>query len=789
MTGAPLPVRCWVDLAVLTTLTVLALLGFSPVFAGGGYLLAGTGGLVIGTTAALVAARLGLGIVLSAALAVGAYVIAGPGLAMPTRAFSGFTAWGESTLDVLLGTVFAWRDVVNLAVPVGAPDHVGVLPYVAGWIAGLVSGTIVSRWYATRPRGPVASAVGVLAPLALFVTSVLTGTQEPFLALPRGVAVAALAIVWLSWRPLPEAGTAARAAVLTRRLRGVAIVAVVGIGGGALIGGVLAPAPESRFVLRDEIDPPFDPLRYPSPLAGFRHYVIDLEDEVLFSVDGLDGEDATIRIATMDTYTGKLWAVADAEHQPDGSGTFQLVTGSRLPDALLSGPSTPREITVEIAGYHDVWMPGLGDARSVVFDADAALPSDALRYNRATGVLIDTERLREGDRYVLSADVSVVDPSEVEGAALAALELPVPVDVPKSVGSLASEWTSGLETPYLQLRALEKIFQESYLSHGSGHGATSLAGHGADRLTTLLEEPDSMVGDGEQYAAAFALMARSLGIPARVVLGFRPEVVEGAPTEVRGADADAWIEVPFAGIGWVPFFPTPDDVDAPEQQEPQPRTTPQPQIQQPPVDDDDESDQVSPVEVEDPERPPQPPVFPAWVLPVLLTVGIPSLVVALPLLLVAAFKRRGRGGRRTTGTGDRRAAGAWDELIDRYAELGYAGSVTSTRAMLARELEAQVPQTGPDATPGRVSPGTSGDARSENLATLRAVADAADRSVFSGSRVDPAAVDELWRHADALAAAAQRSAGWLRRGVSRLRIHPRRDGRPVLPHRPRERVR
>jgi len=794
-TRPPLPAGCWADLGVLTAITVLALLGFAPVFAGDGHLLAGLGGLVVGTAAALVAARLGLGLLLSAALAVSAYMLLGAVLAMPARALSGFVPWLESTLDVLLGTVFAWRDVVTLAVPVGAPDHVGVLPYVAGWLAGLASGTIVTRWYATRGRRAGSSVVGLLAPLALYVTSVLTGTHEPFLATVRGVAVAALAIVWLSWRPLPATDGPARRAVLARRLQGIAVVAVVGIGGGVLAGGLLAPAADARFVLREQIEPPFDPLRYASPLAGFRHLAVDLDDEVLFTVLGLDEDDPAIRIATMDAYTGKLWAVADAEHQPDGSGTFQLVTGSRLPEPLLGGPADAREIVVEIAAYRDVWMPAVGYARSVAFEDESALASDALRYNSATGILVDTARLQEGDRYVLSADVPTFDPSALETASIAGVELPVPVDVPKSVGALASEWTSGLDTPYSQLRALETVFQESYLSHGSGQGATSLAGHGADRITTLLEEPEAMVGDGEQYAATFALMARSLKIPARVVLGFRPEVVEGVPTEVRGEHADAWIEVPFEGIGWVPFFPTPDDMDAPEQQEPQPRTTPQPQIQQPPVDDEDEGDQVSPVEIENPPVPPEPPIFPGWLVAAGVIVGGSALLLGLPLLIVGVLKRRRRAARRSTGSGDRRAAGAWDELVDRYAELGYRTPLTSTRSMLARDLEGQLSAgvVAEPAGPARISLAKGTDsAPPAGLPlppSLVVLAWEADRSVFGGRTVEPAEVERLWSRADELAANALRSTGWLRRNLSRFRIRTRRVANPAPPSRPRERAR
>lgn len=63
----------------------------------------------------------------------------------------------------------------------------------------------------------------------------------------------------------------------------------------------------------------------------------------------------------------------------------------------------------------------------------------------------------------------------------------------------------------------------------------------------------------EQYATSLVVLARSLGIPARLAAGY------GAGThnpvtgyyEVRYSDAHSWVEVYFPGQGWVPFDPTP----------------------------------------------------------------------------------------------------------------------------------------------------------------------------------------------------------------------------------------
>jgi hypothetical protein len=63
----------------------------------------------------------------------------------------------------------------------------------------------------------------------------------------------------------------------------------------------------------------------------------------------------------------------------------------------------------------------------------------------------------------------------------------------------------------------------------------------------------------QQFSGAMALMLRMVGIPARVAAGFSPGSYNKDTREyrVRDLDAHSWVEVWFAGIGWVPFDPTP----------------------------------------------------------------------------------------------------------------------------------------------------------------------------------------------------------------------------------------
>jgi hypothetical protein len=60
----------------------------------------------------------------------------------------------------------------------------------------------------------------------------------------------------------------------------------------------------------------------------------------------------------------------------------------------------------------------------------------------------------------------------------------------------------------------------------------------------------------QYYAATMAVILRHLGVPTRIVEGFLPGSRNGTTEEIRFSDAHAWVEVYFAGFGWVPFDPT-----------------------------------------------------------------------------------------------------------------------------------------------------------------------------------------------------------------------------------------
>jgi hypothetical protein len=264
-----------------------------------------------------------------------------------------------------------------------------------------------------------------------------------------------------------------------------------------------------------------------------------------------------------------------------------------------------------------------------------------------------------------------------------------------------------------------------------------------------------MVGDQEQYATAFALMARHLGYPVRVVMGFKAHTAGKGTTTFTGNDITAWDEVAFQGVGWVPFFPTPTKTDAPKDQTVRPKLLPQPQVRQPPDTPPKADDLLTPVKTKD-SKPPQPKhafVLPTWVYYVSGGVVVVALALFVPIGAVGLRKRRRRL-RRARGQGDRRAAGAWDELVDGFVELGYSVPPAATRRQTAKALHAQSLQQGIPLDDD----------------VLSQLAAQTDEAVFDGTSVSQERGDGLWRRVEQTLRSVSSSAGWLRRRVASYRF-------------------
>ena len=130
-----------------------------------------------------------------------------------------------------------------------------------------------------------------------------------------------------------------------------------------------------------------------------------------------------------------------------------------------------------------------------------------------------------------------------------------PPDLPEDLKELTREVTKDADTDAAKAWAIQEFLRGSDFTYST----EPLPGSGYRALENFLLRDRR--GYCEQFAASMAMMAREVGIPSRVAVGFLPgERVEDNTWEVSIRDMHAWPELFFAEYGWVRFEPTPASV-------------------------------------------------------------------------------------------------------------------------------------------------------------------------------------------------------------------------------------
>jgi hypothetical protein len=207
----------------------------------------------------------------------------------------------------------------------------------------------------------------------------------------------------------------------------------------------------------------------------------------------------------------------------------------------------------------------------------------------------------------------------------------------------------------------------------------------------------------EQFATLYAMVARYLGVPARLVTGFRlPTGSDTSPVppgsyQLTSRQAWTWVEIPVAGIGWVVADPTPDGVTRPGAALPEPAqasaNTPPPANQANAVPRNEITGGhavAKPAPVEAPASHGLP-----WWAVLLAVLGGGLALVALLGPGLAAARRLLRRRARHQIDPSQLAVGAWLELLDGLEQAGMATGLGDTTVEVASEAGRHF---GPDLT-------------------------------------------------------------------------------------------
>lgn len=293
-------------------------------------------------------------------------------------------------------------------------------------------------------------------------------------------------------------------------------------------------------------------VRLRSPMIDIRRDLIR-KAQVPLVLASTDATDPTyLRISVLDRFTGQAWLPSrrnlPAANTANGllppapglsvttRGTesqWRLELGRAFVTSWLPTPYPTREIEIDQGDWRY-------DVRTLdIANAENDFDSSGLRY-----------RLRAfaPDLSATALDRAFPPPDDVVKPMTA-----LPSDLPEVIRTTAARVTSGATTNYAKAVALQNWFRSD---GGFTYSLEPDSDSGMEAIAQFITT--ERFGYCEQFATAMATMARTLGIPARVSVGFLgPTRLDDGDLLYTSDDLHAWPELYFSGSGWVRFEPTP----------------------------------------------------------------------------------------------------------------------------------------------------------------------------------------------------------------------------------------
>ncbi len=514
--------------------TVVAAAGMTRFFTRPSTLLPLTGAALVAHAAMAAARRRDLPSVAGAGLALGVSALASVWYVLPATTWYGVP--GPSTWRAAAASVAAFgSEVLSVAAPI--PPRPG--PLLAA-MAGVAGAAVIAASAVARNAGPLRA----LAPsFVLFAATAALG-GEAHQALFAGLYLAAAGSVLLVASSVPAHMTVPVGSDQLRR-RSAGVAAAIGAVSAMATAGVLAapylPGADATPVvaLRPDQQDRGGRIDVVSPLSQLRANLVDQPDEELFRVRA--PERAYWRLTALDEFDGQQWSI-EAAYSP---------VNGQLPGEAGASESPSGEIDQEVTvvGLRSVWLPAAYRAVRLAGADDAdfhpGTASLVVRPGAADG-LVYRVRSRPSS-HSLDALRRASPSSEADVPAQRAVPGPT-----RELRALAETIGSGSDgSAFGRARALQDFFNQGFV-----YDLNVSAGHGTAALESFLF--GSRRGYSEQFASAYAVLARLMGLPARVAVGFTPgEPADSGTVVVRGRHAHAWPEVNLGNAGWVAFEPTP----------------------------------------------------------------------------------------------------------------------------------------------------------------------------------------------------------------------------------------
>jgi transglutaminase-like putative cysteine protease len=266
-----------------------------------------------------------------------------------------------------------------------------------------------------------------------------------------------------------------------------------------------------------------------------------------------DNDAVYLRLATLANFDGRAWTPQLIPASTKNSlAVFPAASGLTQPVAR-----TGETVAITVGGIQGQWLP-------VPYPTTKVTGATGTWFWEPAGLSVrSTDTNVGGQKYTASFLAVHPDLTQLRAAATDPVAseayLQLPADLPTIISTTATEVAGSAGTNYDKAIALQDYFTSALFTYSTtAPVAQGYDGTGADVVAEFLQKK---AGYCVHFASAMAIMARVLGIPSRVAVGFQPGVAANKNGKtvytVTTHDLHAWPELYFGGIGWLRFEPTP----------------------------------------------------------------------------------------------------------------------------------------------------------------------------------------------------------------------------------------
>jgi transglutaminase-like putative cysteine protease len=286
-----------------------------------------------------------------------------------------------------------------------------------------------------------------------------------------------------------------------------------------------------------------------NPILKIRDQLKSPDHQTLLRYATNDPDPAYLRMTALDRYVGTGWTQGDLT----APTSHQVTKGLPAPPGLTNTIVTlSAKSNIEATQSLEVpWLPVPYPSVSISVD------KGDWRWDELSGAIFSTQTTTRGHKWAVTSERLQPTRAQLRTASTAhpaTVDRDLEIDavrLPPYIIEKAQEVTKHARTPFEKALALQDYFHSSHFTYSLDPPNND----GTDAVVAFLKDGR---GYCVQFAASMALMARVLEIPSRVAIGFtRGTQQSDGSYVVTTADAHAWPELYFEGVGWVPFEPTP----------------------------------------------------------------------------------------------------------------------------------------------------------------------------------------------------------------------------------------